>query len=174
MRPIFFSILLLLTASAGAVAQDAAAQETGAEASEPEAAGEGSASGRPPAAHLPLAAVELVLLDTADQRAVLRVGDGPLQIVGPGDEIAGTLATARSVAAGKLVVEVSLPQEQPPIRLTAWIFLERPDQGGSRVQYLDPRLPIEMPDSMPVVIEQVPEGSPEPTGPVPPVIEQVP
>jgi hypothetical protein len=149
----------LLLAGATAAQPQAPAGETPAE---PRPAEESAAAEKP----VPLEDVEVILLDAADQRAVLRVGDRPLIVVGPDDEIPGTSATVLSVAADKLVVQTVTPD--PPMRVTAWIHREGGHGKGPRVQYLDPRVPVEPPDQVPIVVEQIPEGAPEPTGPKPP------
>ncbi len=116
---------------------------------------------------IPLEEIELLILDPADQRAVLRVGEGPLVVVKPKGAIKGTRAVVESVAGDKLVVAYTTAEE-PPSRVTAWIYRDRAGKTESQVRYLDPRAPVEPPSTRPLVIEQIPEGAPEPTGPIPP------
>lgn len=116
---------------------------------------------------VPLEAIELLILDPADQRAVLRIGSGAPVVVEPEDSIERTRAIVESVTGDKLVVAYTT-DEEPPARLTAWIYKDRSGKNRSRVQYLDPRAPVEPLPTQPLYLEQIPEDAPEPTGPMPP------
>ncbi len=78
----------------------------------------------------------MVATDHAERKAVLRVGDGELQVVAPGERIAGTGSTVERVLADRLVVTEITGGPEARRRL-AWIYLRDRAPGVPHIRYLE-------------------------------------
>lgn len=89
-----------------------------------------------------LEAVTVMALGPLDGRAVVKLPDGKMQVLGLGDTVPGTGAIVVQVLPDKLVVEETIQQPgEPPVAQTVWIY--KPSTAGekSRFQRLDRRGP---------------------------------
>lgn len=80
--------------------------------------------------------VVLLAIDPAERRAVLRVGDGELQILAPNEPIEGTSATVERVLADRLVVQETTGEQQKRSRI-AWIYPRDRATGVPHIRYLE-------------------------------------
>lgn len=100
------------------------------------------AAGAPPAAvESPLRQVALLALAAAEQQAVLRLPDGNLVLVKPGDAVPGTEATVVEIQAGRLILEERLPRAVRAV----WMEPAAASGGAGPIRFFDPRPPARKP-----------------------------
>ncbi len=118
-----------------------------------------ASSAEPEDAISPLEEVALVTTDSADRRAVVRVGDRKLQLLAPGDAIEGTGAIVEQVLADRLVVIETAGE--PRRRRLAWIYLRDRAEGVPHVRYIEGRAPARESAASPSAADpaQEPSGS---------------
>jgi len=85
----------------------------------------------------------VVALAPMANRAVIKLPDGEMQVVQPGDQLPGAAITVVQVLTDKLVVEERLnPSETPALKRLAWIYQAPVSGGYSRVVRLHQEAPI--------------------------------
>lgn len=85
----------------------------------------------------------VVALAPMDGRAVIKLPDGEMQVVQPGDQLLGDAITVVQVLTDKLVVEERLkPSGTPALKRLAWVYQAPVNGGYSRVVRLQPEAPV--------------------------------
>ncbi len=105
-----------------------------------------------------LGQVVLLATDPAERKAVMRVGDGELQVLEPGDAIEGTGAVLDRVLAGRVVVRETLDEEMRRLR-RAWIYPRDRAAGVAHIRYLEPSI------RAPAAARPPPPGAPDSSDP---------
>ncbi|MCG7963062.1 MAG: hypothetical protein N0E54_10220 [Candidatus Thiodiazotropha taylori] len=77
----------------------------------------------------------VLILGPMDGKAVLRLPDGKMQVVGNGQSLPGTQATVKQILKDRLVVE-DLQAGDPPSVQTVWIYKAASPSEKSRVKRL--------------------------------------
>ncbi len=102
--------------------------------------------------------VVVVATDPAEHRAVLRVDDGELLLLAPGESIEGTRAVVEQVLADRIVVVETAGA--PGRRRVAWIYLRDRAEGAPHIRYLESRAqPTGSPARPPQGAEQEPPAA---------------
>jgi hypothetical protein len=85
----------------------------------------------------------VVALAPMDSRAVIKLPDGEIQVVQPGDQVLGDAITVVQVLTDKLVVEERLnPSATPALKRLAWVYQAPVSGGYSRVVRLRQEVPV--------------------------------
>lgn len=85
----------------------------------------------------------VVALAPMDGRAVIKLPDGEMQVVQPGDQLPGATITVVQVLTDKLVVEERLnPSRTSALKRLAWIYQAPASGGYSRVVRLRQEAPV--------------------------------
>jgi hypothetical protein len=77
----------------------------------------------------------VLVLGPMDGKAVLKLPDGKMQVVGNGQTLPGTRATVKQILSDRLVVE-DVQQGDPPSVQTVWLYKAASPSEKSRVQRL--------------------------------------
>jgi hypothetical protein len=101
-----------------------------------------------------LESLTVMALGSVDGRAVLKMGDGKMQVLKLGDTIPGTKAVVTQVLIDKLVVEETIDKEGgASMTQTVWIFKPKKAGEKSTVQRLDREGPTPALTQKPVKVE---------------------
>ncbi|MDH3599208.1 MAG: hypothetical protein OEU26_06160 [Candidatus Tectomicrobia bacterium] len=85
----------------------------------------------------------VVALAPVDGRAVIKLPDGEMQVVQPGDQLLGDAITVVQVLTDKLVVEEHLnPRGTPALKRLAWVYQAPVNGGYSHVVRLQQQAPV--------------------------------
>lgn len=85
----------------------------------------------------------VVALAPMASRAVIKLPNGEMQVVQPGDQLPGDAITVVQVLADKLVVEERLnPSGAPALKRLAWVYQASVSGGYSRVVRLRQEVPV--------------------------------
>lgn len=88
----------------------------------------------------------VLILGPLDGRAVIKLPDGKMQVVGTGQTLPGTQATVKQILSDRLVVE-DLLEGDPPAAQTVWLYKAANPGEKSRVQRLHKTPPAQsLPD----------------------------
>ncbi|MCU7866497.1 MAG: hypothetical protein KZQ92_21300 [Candidatus Thiodiazotropha sp. (ex Lucinoma borealis)] len=92
----------------------------------------------------------VLILGPMDGKAVLKLPDGKMQVVGNGQTLPGTQATVKQILNDRLVVE-DVQAGDPPSVQTVWLYKAASPSEKSRVKRLVKKLPPQTPPKLNIV-----------------------
>ncbi len=92
----------------------------------------------------------VLILGPMDGKAVLKLPDGKMQVVGNGQTLPGTQASVKQILNDRLVVE-DVQEGDPPSVQTVWLYKAASPSEKSRVKRLVKKLPPQKPPKLNIV-----------------------